>query len=44
MFDQVVVVRDFHWESHLSKNMDLREATLARYQEGSILVHNIDPS
>ena len=28
MADQVGVVRDYHWESHLVQNMEVREAPL----------------
>ena len=44
MFGKVVVVRDFHWQSNLIHNMDLRDATLVIYQEGSILVNNMELS
>ena len=40
--DQVVLVRDLHWESHLVQNLDLREAPLVRCQGGGLLVMKME--
>ena len=38
MTAMAVVVKDLHWESHLVKNLELREDTLVLYQVKNLRV------